>query len=196
MTATRLSQVLAAIDVANAQDPSKVEIDGQTVAQAWLYGRRMSETLGWFRPQASEVLQIAARAQHIERWKVPRSSYEEGRIAYLTWRKDLQKFHGERAGQLMREAGYGEEEVQRVQQMLRKERLKFDPDVQALEDVICLVFLAHEAEPFIAKHDDEKVWSILAKTARKMSPEGLVAAGALHLTGRLSRLLGEALQSS
>ena len=77
--------------------------------------------------------------------------------------------------------GYGADEIARVGALLRKERLKQDPDVQTLEDVICLVFLAHEADAFIAKHDDAKVRDILAKTARKMSPAGLAAAGALSL---------------
>ena len=34
--------------------------------------------LAAFRPDAPEPLKIAARAQHIERWTVPRTSYPEG----------------------------------------------------------------------------------------------------------------------
>jgi Domain of unknown function (DUF4202) len=188
----RLARVLAAIDAANAADPHLAP-DGQP--QALLYGRRMSETLARFAPQASEPLRIAARGQHIERWTIPRASFAEGRIAYLTWRKELQKHHSARCGAIMAAEGYGEDDVARVGALLRKERLKQDPDVQALEDVICLVFLAHEAEAFIARHDDAKVRDILAKTARKMSPAGLAAAAALSLPPRLARLLGEALAS-
>ena len=188
----RLARVLAAIDAANAADPNLAP-DGQP--QALRYGRRMSATLAVFAPQASEALQIAARGQHIERWTVPRASYPEGRIAYLTWRKDLQKHHAARCSALMKAEGYDDEQIARVGALLRKERLKQDPEVQTLEDVICLVFLAHEAEGFIAKHDDAKLRDILAKTARKMSPAGLAAAGALSLPPRLSRLLGEALAS-
>ena len=180
----RLENVLAAIDAANAVDPS---------SRALLYGRRMSVTLEAFMPGASDILKIAARAQHIERWLMPRDSYPEGRIAYLTWRKDLQKHHARRAGELMAAAGYGPGEIARVGSLLKKERLKQDEEVQALEDVICLVFLAHEAPDFIAKHDDAKVRDILQKTARKMSAQGLAAAAALALDGRLGRLLGEAL---
>jgi hypothetical protein len=188
----RLARVLAAIDAANAADPHLAP-DGQP--QALLYGRRMSETLARFAPQASEPLRIAARGQHIERWTIPRASFAEGRIAYLTWRKELQKHHAARCGAIMAAEGYGEDDVARVGALLRKERLKQDPDVQALEDVICLVFLTHEADAFIARHDDAKVRDILAKTARKMSPAGLAAAAALSLPPRLARLLGEALAS-
>ena len=180
----RLSLAYALIDAANARDPA---------GQAAVYGQRMSETLDAFRPDAPETLKIAARAQHIERWTVPRSSYPEGRIAYLTWRKDLQKMHARRAGEIMAQCGYSEDEIARTGSLLRKERLKQDPDAQTLEDVICLVFLAHEAEPFIAKHDDAKVRDILAKTAKKMSAAGLAAAGAVPMGDRLRRLLGEAL---
>ena len=189
----RLDSVLAAIDEANARDPSSIEADGKLLPRALLYGRRMSAVLGKFMADAPEVLLIAARAQHIERWTIPRASYPEGRIAYLKWRKDLQQHHAKRCGGLMRAAGYGEDDIEKVGALLRKERLKYDPLTQALEDVICLVFLQYEAPEFIALHEDDKVRGILAKTARKMSPTGLAEAGKLTLEPRLARLLTEAL---
>jgi hypothetical protein len=182
----RLLKAYALIDAANAKDPAE---------QAVTYGRRMTETLEAFAPGSPEPLRIAARAQHIERWTIPRASYPEGRIPYLTWRMDLQKLHARRAGEIMAECGYGEEDIARTGSLLRKERLKQDPDAQTLEDVICLVFLRHEADAFIAKHEDEKVRDILAKTAKKMSPRGLEAAGSVPMGERLARLLGEALRT-
>ena len=189
----RLESVLAAIDEANARDPTPAEADGKSLARALLYGRRMSAVLAEFMPGAPEVLRIAARAQHIERWLIPRNSYPEGRIAYLKWRKDLQQHHAKRCGELMEAAGYGEDEIAKVGALLRKEGLKVFPLTQALEDVICLVFLQYEAPEFIALHEDDKVRDILAKTARKMSPSGLAAAGKLSLEPRLAKLLSEAL---
>ncbi len=180
----RLSKAYALIDAANAKDPAGAAED---------YGRRMTQTLTSFAPDAPEMLKIAARAQHIERWVIPRSSYPEGRVGYLTWRKELQKLHARRAGEIMAECGYAQEEIARTGSLIRKERLKQDADAQTLEDVICLVFLAHEADDFIAKHDDAKVRDILAKTAKKMSEKGLAAAGAAPMKERLRRLLGEAL---
>lgn len=180
----RLARAYDLIDAANAADPE---------GRAEAYGRNMSAALARFRPEASEPLKIAARAQHIERWTIPRSAYPEGRIPYLTWRKELQKLHAKRAGEIMAQCGYGEDDIARAASLLKKERLKQDAEAQTLEDVICLVFLEHEAEPFIAKHDDDKVRDILAKTARKMSPEGLAAAGHVPMGERLQRLLGEAL---
>lgn len=180
----RLEQALTLIDAANAADPA---------GEAVRYGERMTAALAAFEPAASEPLRIAARAQHIERWTIPRASYPEGRIGYLTWRKDLQKLHARRAGEIMAASGYGPDDIARAGSLLRKERLKQDAEAQTLEDVICLVFLEFEAPAFIAKHDDDKVRDILAKTARKMSARGLEAAGRLTLESRLSRLLGEAL---
>ncbi|MEE8140552.1 MAG: DUF4202 family protein [Alphaproteobacteria bacterium] len=40
-----------------------------------LYGQRMSARLAVFCPAASEHLRIAARAQHLERWKLPRPQF-------------------------------------------------------------------------------------------------------------------------
>ncbi len=180
----RLEKTLAEFDAANARDPA---------SRAVLYGQRMSEVLGQFMPDAPEVLKIAARAQHIERWVIPRASYGEGRTSYLKWRKDLQQHHAKRAAEIMGSNGYDEDDIAKATALLRKERLKHDPLTQALEDVICLVFLKYEAAEFIAAHDDGKVRDILAKTAKKMSARGLVEAGKLELDSRLARLLAEAL---
>lgn len=192
----RLATVLAAIDAANAEDPSTAAVNGERLPAALVYGRRMSEGLAAHVPEAPEHLRIAVRAQHIERWQIPRSTYSEGRIGYLTWRKDLQKHHARRTAAIMEAAGYDAKAVARVGKLLRKEGLKQDEEVQALEDVVCLVFLEYEAPDFIAKHDDAKVRDILAKTAKKMSPRGLAAAARLTLDPRLSRLLTEALAES
>ncbi|WP_193368807.1 DUF4202 domain-containing protein [Pelagibius marinus] len=168
----RLEAVLAAIDAANAQDPTVEGEGAEAGPAALLYGRRMSDELARICPQPSELLQIAARGQHIERWKMPRSSYPEGRPGYLKWRKAQGAFHAERVAGLMAEAGYPEDDCQRAAAMLRKERLKHDAEVQMLEDVICLVFLRWYFADFAAGRDAEQIAGIVTKTARKMSAEG------------------------
>lgn len=165
---TRLQTVLDAIDTANAADPDKSE--GEPAAL--LYGRRMSAELDRLFPAASDLLCIAARGQHIERWTSPRTDYPEGREGYLTWRRDLGAFHARRVGEIMASAGYGAEAIAHAGHMLRKEGIKRDADVQALEDVICFVFLRWYFLPFAEGRDAEELGRIVAKTARKMSPEG------------------------
>ena len=168
----RLAAVLSAIDAANAADPN-MEKDGEGEAPAGLlYGRRMSAELARLCPEASEHLKIAARGQHIERWKVPRKSYPEGRAGYLKWRKNLAAFHAERVAGLMAAAGYGESDLQRVAGMLRKEGLKRDGEVQMLEAVLCLVLLRWYFADYTAGRDTQQVFNIATKTARKMSAEG------------------------
>lgn len=164
---TRLETVLAAIDAANDADPGAE--DGRPAAR--LYGERMSAELTRLFPAASEPLQIAARGQHIERWALKRADYPEGRAGYLRWRRDLAHRHAERVGEIMARAGYGKDAVAATRKMLRKEGIKRDPQVQALEDVICFVFLKWYFAPFSEKHSHEKLQDIVAKTARKMSPE-------------------------
>ncbi len=167
MSAAQLTQVLTAIDTANGADPN--QDDGQPASL--LYGTRMSDELARLHPDAGEALQIAARGQHVERWKLARSTFPEGRAGYLAWRKAQGVFHAEVVEALMAEAGYGAEDIAAAGQMLRKEGLKRDDQVQALEDVICFVFLKWYFAPFAAKHTPEKIQRIVEKTARKMSPE-------------------------
>ena len=163
-----LTQALAAIDAANAADPTMEE----GVPAALLYGQRMSDELGRLFPNASEPLQIAARGQHVERWLLPRSDYPEGRTGYLEWRREQGRRHAERVMGIMREAGYDDASVEAVGRMLRKEGIKRDAEVQALEDVICFVFVWHYFAPFAPSQAPDALLKIVEKTARKMSPEG------------------------
>jgi hypothetical protein len=163
-----VATVLAAIDAANAADPTQEE----GAPAALLYGRRMSEELARLFPAASEPLQIAARGQHVERWLLPRSDFPEGRTGYLEWRREQGRRHAERVGGMMRAAGYDEAAIAQVGRMLRKEGLKREAEVQALEDVICFVFLRHYFAPFAPTQAPDALLGIVQKTARKMSAEG------------------------
>ncbi len=164
----QMQAVLDAIDAANSQDPNTED----DAPEALLYGQRMSAELDRLFPDASEELQIAARGQHVERWKLKRSEYPEGRAGYLAWRKAQGVFHADVVMGLMTDAGYGPDQTETVGRMLRKQGIKRDADVQALEDVICFVFLKWYFQPFAAKHSAEKIQRIVEKTAHKMSEEG------------------------
>lgn len=186
----RLTRVFAAIDAANARDPNVVEDDNGAQAPAELvYGRRMSATLASLFPDASEHLQIAARGQHIERWTSPRKSYPEGRAGYLRWRNDLKVFHARRLGDIMADAGYSQNDIDRVGALVRKERLRTDAEAQSLEDVVCLVFLKHYVGDFASKVDETKLGDILAKTWRKISEAGQKHALGLDLPPSIPTLL-------
>ncbi|WP_323786219.1 DUF4202 domain-containing protein [Thalassovita sp.] len=165
---TRLTDALAAIDAANAADPTQEN----NRPAALLYGERMSEELAKLFPDASEVLQIAARGQHVERWQLPRKDYPEGKAGYYAWRKEQGRRHGERVAGIMADAGYPEADQDHVRTLLRKEGIKKDPEIQALEDVICFTFIRWYLKPFADDRSHEQLVDIVTKTARKMSENG------------------------
>jgi hypothetical protein len=192
---SRLEEALRRFDEANAEDPNTELVDGQSTPKELVYGRRMSERLAAFAPDAPETVKLAARAQHIRRWEVPRDSYPVGRAGYLKWRTDLYKRHGETAAAIMEEVGYDAEAIDRVKTLLRKRGLKTDPDVQLMEDVICLVFLEHYFHDFAQKHDEEKLVSIVQKTWKKMSAAAHRAALQLDFEADDSAIIEKALRS-
>lgn len=170
---TRFAEACRLFDAANAQDPTLEANDqGQPVPKELLYAERMSAWLHRVAPDAPEAVQLAARSQHIRRWHIPRADYPLTRPGYHQWRTALKKYHAELAGELMAQAGYDADMVERVGQLLRKERLKDDPEVQLLEDVICLVFLEYYFLPFAAQHPADKVVEIVQKTWPKMTERG------------------------
>ena len=186
----KFKQAIEKIDAANAADPSSV--DG--VPSELLYSRRMTAWLGKLYPDASEALQLAARAQHIRRWEVPRSSYPMDRAGYHRWRTGLYTFHGDAAAEILQELGYDQTTIDRVKSLLKKERLKADPETQALEDVICVVFLENYFVDFAARHDEEKLITILRRTWAKMSQVGRDAALKLPMSPAAAALIGKALR--
>lgn len=162
----------AKIDAENAQDPNSELFQSETFPKELLYSNRMYQRLMDFCPNASEEVQIATKAQHICRWKMPRESYPMDRVGYLKWREDLKKFHAKTTAEILVEAGYSQEFIDRVSFLIEKKLLKKDAETQLLEDVICLVFLEYYLEPFVQKHDTEKLKNIILKTWNKMSENG------------------------
>ncbi|MFA6903867.1 MAG: DUF4202 domain-containing protein [Gallionellaceae bacterium] len=196
---SRFTQALAKFDAANAQDPNQEVFEGKSYPKELIYAQRMTAMLNQFAPDASEAVQLAVRCQHICRWKSPRNAYPMDGVGYKQWRTDLYKFHGETAGALMREAGYDEEMTGKVQALLRKEKLKVNPETQLLEDVIDLVFLQYYLADFVVKYshyDEEKLLGILRKTWRKMSDKGHEAALKLNYTPEILAVIQKALAAN
>ncbi|MCE1236167.1 MAG: DUF4202 domain-containing protein [Hyphomicrobiales bacterium] len=171
-TDARLDALFARIDAENADDPKSIEVGGAMRPYAVVYGERMSERLAKLAPEASDLLKIAARAQHIRRFDTPRGDYPMDKPGYHAWRNALKVHHAEVVGKLMAELGWTDAEIARVGQLVRKEAIKRDPEAQTVEDCASLVFLEHEYAEFGEKYADEKVVDIVAKTWRKMSDAG------------------------
>jgi Domain of unknown function (DUF4202) len=169
---TPFQNASAWIDAENAQDPNIETYQSISYPKELLYSNRMYERLLSFEPNASEAIQIASKAQHICRWKVARESYPMDRVGYLKWREDLKKFHAATTAVILEKAGYDGEFIARVSFLIEKKLLKKDKETQLLEDVICLVFLDYYLDPFVHKHDTEKLKNIILKTWNKMSEKG------------------------
>lgn len=193
----QFEQAMALFDAANAADPNLDE--GQP--KELLYARRMSEMIGRFAPRASEVAQLAVRAQHIRRWMVPRSSYPMTKPGYHAWRSGLYTFHAETAGELMRQAGYDAALIEQVMAAVSKSDIRANADTQLLEDVSSLVFMEHYMLAFAAQHPEysEDKWIvIIRKTWRKMSAEAQAFAtgGGIRLPESLLPVIRKAIAVS
>jgi uncharacterized protein DUF4202 len=175
----RYDDAIGRFDAANAEDPNREIVDGRERPKALLYAERLTAMLSRVVPDASEALRLAARCQHLQRWKIARADYPTTRAGYHRWRNRLRDFHAERAGAILAEVGYDSATIARVASLIRKEALKTDSEAQALEDVVALVFLESYLADFVAEHGDygnAKLADILTKTARKMSAHGREAA--------------------
>ncbi len=192
MTDSRFGAAIAAIDARNADDPHTIVVNGAVRPKEQAHAEMVFDQVRRLRPGASEPLLLAARAHHVRRWSIPRDSHGAGRVAYLTWRSALKEVHAAELRAAMSAAGYGEAEIARAEFLVRRRDPRRDPEVQTLEDAICLVFLDTQLQEVAGKLDRAKIVDILRKTMRKMSPEGIAAALRLDLPGGGRELLLEA----
>ena len=169
---SQFKKAIELIDAANSKDPNIETSDGKEWPKELLYSHRMSDMIERYAPDADDVMKLAMRAQHIERWKSLRSEYPEGRKGYFQWRVALYTFHAETAAALLAEAGYDEDFIERMKLAVSKKSIKHNPDTQLLEDVTALVFIEHYMLAFAEKHpeySEEKWLDIIRKTWKKMT---------------------------
>lgn len=189
MVSEKLEKAYQSIDAYNFADPHKETVNGVTTPKEVLYGQRMTARLNQYAPEAPEHLRLAARAQHIGRWEIPRDSYAMDRKGYLQWRS-AEKFHHARVIEpILTEAGYEQETIEKVKFLLLKKELGSNAETQMLEDVVCLVFIEHYLEEFASHHDDDKVVEILRKTLKKMSARCIKETANLKVSERIQGLL-------
>lgn len=187
----RFARAVAAIDAANADDPRRLD-SGEP--RAWIEGRLATQWIRRLRPDAGEALLLAARAHHLRRWTLARDAEPEGRAGYLRWRRRLKDVHAAAVAPLLRDAGYGDDVVERVRGLVRKDDLKTDADARTLEDAVCLVFLETQLAEFAGRMaDDDKVVEVIRKTLPKMSDDGRRLALTLRLPDAAAALVTRAL---
>ncbi|MBN8413808.1 DUF4202 domain-containing protein [Halomonas litopenaei] len=181
------------LDAMHADDSRRIEVDGQQQPQELWHAGRMSAWLERLDPKAPELVRLAVRNQHLKRWEVPRSDYEEGRIGYLTWRRDQGKRAGLLAAEVMRSSGYSDADADEVARMIRKQGLGRDPGTQAVEDCACLVFLENYFADFSRQVDHDHLIRIVQMTWKKMSPAAHQLALGLPMSDEARAIVEEAL---
>ncbi|MCW5552593.1 MAG: DUF4202 domain-containing protein [Verrucomicrobiae bacterium] len=193
---SRFEAAIRRIDEANRRDPNLQMVNGSPLPRELAYARWLSGWVLRLCPNASEALRLAARCQHLCRWQIPRHQYPMTRAGYLQWRTALKQFHAETAGKLLREVGYPEQVIRRVQELNLKQNFPHDPESRVLEDALCLVFLEHQLADLVLKTSEDKVVNALRKSWQKMTTAA--RAEALHLPygPREKRLLELALSTS
>ncbi|MGR4066546.1 DUF4202 domain-containing protein [Halomonas sp. LR3S48] len=190
---TPFERAIAELDTLHAGDPRRVEVEGQSLPLELWHAGRMSAWLERVEEAPSELVQLAVRSQHLQRWEVPRSEYPEGRVGYLTWRRDQGKRAGETTARVMEAVGYSAEDAAEVSRMIRKQGLGRDPGTQAVEDCACLVFLENYFADFSKQVEHEHLVRIVQMTWKKMSPRARELALELPMSDEARAVVEEAL---
>ena len=177
----RFDRAIKLIDDLNRQDPTNIKIGDEVFPRELAPSRLMTDWVLRLNPNAAPELLLAARAHHLQRWRVPRDSQPEGRRGYLRWRTGLHEFHATETARVLADAGYDDATADRVGHIIRKRDLRRNPDVQTLEDALCLVFLETGFADLRREQGDDKTADILRKTVKKMSPDAQAVALELDL---------------
>ena len=117
------------------------------------------------------------------------------RAGYLKWRADLKKFHAQKAGDILREAGYDDNVIRRVQELNLKKDFPNDPEGRVLEDALCLVFLEYQFADLALKTAEDKTINALQKSWQKMTGAARAEALKLNYGNQELSLLQRALKS-
>ena len=185
----KFAAAIARFDEENSRDPNRENDRPREL----LYAERLTEWVLKLCPNAGEALRLAARCQHICRWESPRENYPPTRPGYLKWRADLKKFHAEKSGAILREVGYDDATIRRVQDLNLKKNFPADAECRVLEDALCLVFLEFQLAALAAKSDDEKMINALQKSWAKMTDAARAEALRLNYGEREKNLITRAL---
>lgn len=192
----RLREAFALLDGMHREDPLADSDGPKDILASLDYHERLGRWVGRLAPDASAALRLAAHSQHVRRWAIPRNSYPMTRRGYRDWRDALGRFHARTAAEVLARVGYDAHTVARVEQLLRKQRLRSDPEAQTLEDAACLVFLEVQLEDFSRRHSEEKLLHILRRTWMKMSPAARNLALQLELPDGAAGLLRKAVEGA
>lgn len=192
----RFERAIARFDEENAKDPNHVAVLGGMVPRELHYARLLSGTVARLAENASESLRLAARCQHLCRWKIPRNAFPLDKAGYHRWRTELKKFHADLSAKILEECGYDQATIERVRELNLKKNFPGDAEAQVLEDALCLVFLEHQFAELAARTEDEKMVNALRKSWKKMSGKARTMAMDIPFGANEKRLVDLALSGN
>lgn len=191
----RFREAIRLIDEANAGDPNHDIVSGQSVPRELLYSQRLSDWVLKLAPDASESLRLAARSQHICRWRIPRSDFPAGKTGYHQWKNAARRFHADRTSNILKTVGYDELTIGQVQALNLKKNFPVHPDARVLEDALCLMFLQYQFAELAAKSPPDNIINALRKSWAKMTQNARNIALTLDYGPEEKALLEEALDA-
>jgi hypothetical protein len=187
----QIEKIITRFQEENAKDPNKIQFNGKEYPFELLYSDWLSDWINKITSEPSTALKLAGYCQHLKRWEIPRSSYPMDKNGYHKWRTRLYSFHAEEAEKILQEEKCEEKIIALVRTIvLKKDRLN-NPDVQRMEDALCLVTLEHQMKDFAPKYSDEKLTDILKKIIKKMSIQGIELAMNLQHSNRIKSILSD-----
>ncbi len=138
----RYEAAVAAIDAANAADPTIVDVRGRAACH-WpspTAGWPLSGSSNWSIDAGRDVAARSSRPSPAAVGGAPRH-VSRGPAGYLRWRKDQKVRHAARRGRSACARWVRGDEIERVQATRPPRHLAVDAGAQAVEDAACLVFI-------------------------------------------------------
>ncbi len=181
-------------DEINSLDPNRIQFHGEDFPKEILYSNWLTLWVEKLNPVKSDALRLASRCQHLKRWEISRDKYPEGLKGYMQWKKELLKFHADESEKVLRNLHIDESIIQQVRKINLKQDIRNNPEVQIMEDALCLVTLEFQLEEFSLKHTDEKMIEIIRKSWNKMSNSARDKAKKITYSPRVLKLVLEAIK--
>ncbi|MGO1244454.1 MAG: DUF4202 domain-containing protein [Sphingobacterium sp.] len=169
--ANKVQTALNKFDDYNENDPNIFVWHHASYPQELFLADKLYDWVNKLAPTRSTALTLASKSQHIGRWEIPRSSFAMDKNGYLNWRKELALHHASTTRDILVNLDFSDELISQVEQIILKKKIKGNPDVQTMENALCLVFLEFQYEKFYPKHE-EKIVNILKKSLLKMDKVG------------------------
>jgi hypothetical protein len=185
----RFALAIADIDDANRDDPGLY--NGRPLALH--QGERAMDWVESLARSPSDALRLAARAHHLRRWVVPRSTYPDGRSGYLRWRRAQKMRHASELTEILIGRGFDQRTVERAAVIVTKTGLGSDPEVQYFEDAVSLTFVETQLTSTAERVGPDRVVEIIARTLEKMSETGRRSALTIELDDEHADLVNRAL---